>query len=89
MERALDLGGHHVRTIHQLGCAFAQFLGQALERDPVVEQEERKAAPAMLRCGGLGRSRRGCGRLSERRQSHADQQQNDRRTPRRKHVSEV
>ena len=83
MERAHDLRGRHVSTVRKLGRAFAQILGQAFERDPIVEQEERKAAPAMLRCGGRGRSRRGCGRLSERRQSHADQQQqSDRHAPR-------
>jgi hypothetical protein len=72
MERAHDLGGCHVSTVRKLGRAFAQILGQAFERDPVVEQEERKAAPAMLPCGGRDLSRRARGRLSERRQSHAD-----------------
>ena len=53
-----------------LGASTIPFLYNVVkswtfERDPMIEQEERKAAPAMLRCGGRGRNRRGCGRLSD------------------------
>ena len=57
MERAHDFRGRHVNTVRKLGRAFAQILSQAFERDPIVKQKERKAAPSMLRYGGRGRSR--------------------------------
>ena len=56
MERAHDLGGRHLSTVRKLGRP-SRSLGQAFERDPIVKQKERRAAPAMLRYGGRGRSR--------------------------------
>jgi hypothetical protein len=49
LQRARDLGRSHVGTGGELRRAFAQILGQLLQRHAIVEKEQSKAAAAVLR----------------------------------------